>query len=63
MMRYWLIKAEDDTQAYLGRYELEQVVILCKNCKYRDGRTCTWNKAPVLNPFDFCSRGVKKDEE
>ena len=63
MMRYWLIKAEDDTQAYLGRYELEQVVILCKNCKYRDGRTCTWNKAPVLNPFDFCSRGRKKEED
>lgn len=62
-MRYWLIKAENDTQAYLGRYELEQVVILCRDCKYRDGRTCTWNNAPVLNPFDFCSRGVKKDEE
>lgn len=62
-MRYWLIKAENDTQAYLGRYELEQVVILCRDCKYRDGRKCTWNKAPVLNPFDFCSRGKRREDE
>lgn len=62
-MKYWLIKAEDDTQAYLGRYELEQRVIKCKDCKYRDFRTCTWTKAPVLNPHDFCSRGERREDE
>ena len=62
-MRYWLIKAEDEMQANLGRYELVQPVVKCKDCKYRDHRTCTWNKAPVIDPRDFCSRGVKKDEE
>ena len=58
------IEAEDYGQAYLGRYEMVQRIVMCKDCKHNDGKFCTWHKSPMIVPTAFCSWGEeKKDEE
>lgn len=62
-MKYWVIKAEDETQANFGRYEIVQPIVRCKDCKHRTGRVCRWFGGPVVDPRKFCAWGEKKDEE
>ena len=38
-------------------------IVLCKDCRYYDTEECRWREDEQPFEEDFCSFGVKKDEE
>ena len=39
-------------------------VIRCKDCKHYDGKwLCKISGVPSRKPYDFCSHGIRKDDD
>jgi len=59
----WIVAKIDDAEVF---EHMPTEVTRCRECKYYQAKCCTRfgkQEHPGRNPYDFCSRGERRNEE